>query len=174
MARKASTRWCGSLRTSADRAREQHLLRGVDAPAAGRGVERVEQAVVGGDVGAGQAVEQCRFARVRVAHEGDDGQIVFLPSSALLGADLAHIFQIFAQLLDARADVALVGLELRLARASGADAAAEAAHLLIPDGEPGQVILILRQLDLELALARLGPLGEDVEDERAAVEHGGL
>ena len=137
-------------------------------------LDQIEQAVIGGDVGAGQTVEQRRFARVRVAHEGDDGQIVFLPSSALLGADLAHVFQIFAQLLDARADVALVGLELRLARASGADAAAETAHLLVPDGEPGQVILILRQLDLELALARLGPLGEDVEDERAAVEHGGL
>ena len=37
--------------------------------------------------------------------------------------------------------------------------------------QPRQQILILRQLDLELALARAGALGKDVEDQSRAVEH---
>ena len=52
------------------------------------------------------------------------------------------------------------------------DAAAETAHFLVPDREPGQIILILCQLDLKLAFTRFGALGEDIKNERTAVEHG--
>ena len=36
----------------------------------------------------------------------------------------------------------------------------------------GQVVLELGQLDLELALGGVGVVGEDVEDDRGAVDHG--
>ena len=45
------------------------------------------------------------------------------------------------------------------------------AHEVAPHtGQPRQQVLVLRELDLELALARARPLGEDVEDEAGAVE----
>ena len=46
----------GQLADKAHRVRQQHLLGLVDAQAAGGGVQRVEQPVVGGDVRPGQAV----------------------------------------------------------------------------------------------------------------------
>ena len=36
---------------------------------------------------------------------------------------------------------------------------------------PGKVVLELRKLDLELALGRSGVVGEDVEDDRGAIDH---
>lgn len=68
-------------------------------------------------------------------------------------------------------DIALVGFQLRFAGASRADAAAKTAHFLVPDREPWQIILILCQFDLQLALTRFGALGENIENERTAVEH---
>jgi len=37
-------------------------------------------------------------------------------------------------------------------------------------GESRQEVLVLRELNLEAAFARLGAFGEDVEDKRGAVE----
>ena len=37
--------------------------------------------------------------------------------------------------------------------------------------EPGQQVAVLGQLHLEAALLRLGPLGEDVQNQPAAVQH---
>ena len=164
------------LADEADRVREQHLLRGVDAPAAGRGVERVEQAVVGRDVRPRQAVEQRGFAGVRVADEGHDRQGVFLAAAALRAADLAHVLEFLLQLLDLAADVAAVGLELRFAGAARADRRRAARgclpHKVRPHARQArQQVLVLRQLHLQLALARLGALGKDVEDQARAVEH---
>ena len=65
----------------------------------------------------------------------------------------------------------LVGFELRLARASCADAAAKSAHRLVPDGKPRQIVLVLRKLDLEFSLAGLGSLRENIENQRAPVQN---
>ena len=59
-----------------------------------------------------------------------------------------------------------VGLDLRLARAPGADAAAEPLEVRPQAAHPREVVLELRQLDLELALGAVGVGGEDVEDDR--------
>ena len=73
-------------------------------------------------------------------------------------------------------DVAAVGLQLGLAGALGADGAlAAGAALALQMGphadEPGQQILILSQLHLQAALTGAGPLGENVQDQAAAVQH---
>jgi len=73
-------------------------------------------------------------------------------------------------------DVAAVGLQLRFAGALGADGTLAAGARLPLQMRPHadqarQQILVLRQLHLQAALLRLGALGEDVEDEPAAVEH---
>ena len=64
-----------------------------------------------------------------------------------------------------------VALQLGFAGAAGADAAALPGQALAHAGEPWQEILILGQLHLEAALLGLGPLGEDVHNEGAAVQH---
>jgi hypothetical protein len=43
-------------------------------------------------------------------------------------------------------------------------------HRLTPAAQPRQQVLELRELDLRLALLGLGVLGEDVEDQRGAVD----
>ena len=63
-----------------------------------------------------------------------------------------------------------VGLELRLARAARADAAAETLEVLPHPAHARQVVLELRELDLQLALGRDGVLREDVEDQLRAVD----
>ena len=72
-----------------------------------------------------------------------------------------------AELLAQKGDPApghpAVGLELRLAGAPRADAAAEALEVLPHASHPRKVVLELRELDLELALRRSRMLGEDVE-----------
>jgi hypothetical protein len=71
---------------------------------------------------------------------------------------------------DALARAAPPDLELRLAGAAPADAAREARERVVLLPEAGQGVLELRELDLELAVAALGVLREDVEDELRAID----
>ena len=72
---------------------------------------------------------------------------------------------------DLVADQAAVCLELRLAGAARADAAAEPLEVRPLAAQARQDVLVLRQLDLQPALPRPRVLREDVEDQRGAVEH---
>src|SRR5690606_33368834 len=89
---------------------------------------------------------------------------------ARLGAAAADVLDGPLERGDAVPDAAPVDLELRLAGAPGADAAAEAAHRLAAAGQARELVLELRQLDLYLRLAARGVLREDVEDHLGAVE----
>ena len=134
--------------------------------AARRRVERLEEPVADGDAGVGERVEERRLAGVRVAGERDRRRLAaaaFLPADVALAAEA---LEALPQERDAAAREAAVGLELRLAGAAGADAAAEALEVLPHPAHPRQVVFELRELDLELALGAHGVLGEDVEDER--------
>src|SRR5207244_2691697 len=91
------------------------------------------------------------------------------------GARPADLVELSAQGGDAVAREAAVGLDLGLAGASGADAAVHAARAEALEVGPqaahaGEVVLELRELDLELALGGVGVVGEDVEDDRRAVD----
>ena len=81
-----------------------------------------------------------------------------------------HTLELPADLYDLSADHPPVGLELSLTGSAGADAAAEALEVGPLADQPRQEICELRQLDLELALARARALGEDVEDQRRPVD----
>jgi hypothetical protein len=142
----------------------------------GRGIQRVEEPVADADLRAGQRVQQRRLARVRVAGEGHRRQVRALALGTLDGAVGAHVIQSPAQGGDAVARQPAVGLDLGLARATGADAADAAARAETLEVRPqaahaGHVVLELGELDLELALGRMRVAGEDVEDHRRAVEH---
>src|SRR3954470_8922303 len=77
---------------------------------------------------------------------------------------------------DAVARQAAVGLDLRLARTARTDAAHAAAGTQALQVGPQaaharEVVFELRELDLQLALGRVRVSGEDVEDDRRAVDH---
>ena len=77
---------------------------------------------------------------------------------------------------DPVAGEAAVGLDLCLARTPGPDTAvdpagAEPLEVRPQAAHPRQVVLELRELDLELALGAVRVRGEDVEDDRGAVDH---
>ena len=73
-------------------------------------------------------------------------------------------------LVDAKVDLAAIGLELGFARAAGSDAPAKLRHGATAFGEPGQLVFELCEFYLELAFARPGMAGEDVEDELRTVD----
>ena len=161
----------GQLADEADRVGEQ-VVASTGAEHARRRVERVEEAVADADLGAGQRVEQRRLAGVRIARERDLRQVgaVALGPHHLAGA--ADVREPALERRDPVAGEAPVGLDLRLARAAGADAAAEPLQVRPQAPHAREVVLELRELDLELALRRVRVRGEDVEDDRRAVDHG--
>ena len=134
-------------------------------------VERIEQTVIRLDARTGQGVQQRGLARIRVADNGNQRQLGLFALAALHGAHLTHLLQITAQLVDAAADVTAVALQLALTGSARADAAAESAHRLAHTRQTRQNVLVLRQLDLQLALAGARTLRENIEDERRAVEY---
>ena len=176
VAANASTSWCGQLADEADGVGHQ-VRAALEAQRARRRVERVEEPVADADLGAGERVEQRRLAGVRVAGERDVGQVRALALGAHAPRGWTRTWSSRrAQRGDAVAREPAVGLDLRLARASGADAADAAAGAETLEVRPqaahaGHVVLELRELDLQLALGRVGVAGEDVEDHRGAVEH---
>ena len=72
--------------------------------------------------------------------------------------------------VDAHADPPAIGLELGLAGAAGADAAAEPRQLGADADQARQQVLQLRQLDLQLAFAGARAAGEDVENQLRAID----
>ena len=128
------------------------------------------------DLAAGDLVEQRRLAGVRVAGQRHGRQVRALALGPLDGAVGAHVVEPAAQRGDAVARQPAIGLDLGLARASRADAADAAAGAETLEMRPQaaharHVVLELGELDLELALGRVGVAGEDVEDHGRAVEH---
>ena len=118
----------------------------------------------------GERVQQRRLADVRVAGQRDGRRVRPLALAATRRALLRQAGEPTAEQRRPPARQAAVGLQLRLARASRADAAAEAFEVLPHAPHARQVVLELRELDLELSLSRHRVLGEDVEDQLRAVD----
>src|SRR5205823_7585508 len=93
-----------------------------------------------------------------------------LPAGPLDLPGLSQPDDIPAQLRQPAPDVLAVDLELRLARAAGADATTKPGHRLAPATETRQEVVELGQLDLRLALPGARVQGEDVQDQRRAVD----
>ena len=142
--------------------------------AADGGIERREQRVLDEHARAGEPVEQARLAGVRVAGDRDRGDRVALALGPLRVARGREVADLTAQQRHPRADAAAVELDLGLtgsarahARAARADLATGlTAHRVTPAAQAREEVLELGELDLRLALAALGVLAEDVEDDR--------
>jgi N-succinyldiaminopimelate aminotransferase len=160
----------------ADRVGDQVVAAFVDERASRR-IERLEQTIVDGNLSVRQHVQQRRLANVRVPGERDRRRFGAASFLATHFALLTEIAEPAAQESDASAREPAVGLELRLTGAAGADtgperthAAAEPLEVLPHTSHPRQVVLELRQLDLQLALGASRMLGEDVENQLRAVD----
>ncbi len=135
----------------------------------------MEQAVLHAHVRAGERVEERGLAGVGVARQRDGRQPGALALTTHRRASRLGLVKAAPEGRDAVACEPPVGLDLRLARSAGADAAVDAAgsQSLEVRPEPAharEVVLELCQLHLQLALGRVGMVGEDVEDDRGAID----
>ena len=142
----------------------------------GLGVERAHRRVEGGEElvrhqhrAAGEGPHQRRFAGVGVTDQRHAAGVLAVGAAhALLLLDGGELL---AQLGDAVADLALVELQRRLARALAPDAPA------LPVGAPSALaearsdVGEARDLHLELGLATLGVAVENLHDHARAVQH---
>ena len=155
----------------ADRVGHEVAAPVLDEGARGR-VERLEQAVVHGDVRVREPVQERRLAGVRVSGERDERRRGLAALLALGRAPQPQLLQPFLEDGDPCAGKATVGFELRLTRAaaSGARATAQALEVRPHAAHARKVVVELRELDLELSLGGHGVLGEDVEDQLRAID----
>ena len=161
------------VRQAADEAHRvgQQVLAAVDLEAAGGRVERFEKTVTDGDVGAGESVQERRLPGIRVSGQRDDGRLgapAGLPAGGALSLEGT---QPAAQDGDPAAREPPVRLELSLAWASRADTAPEPLEMLPEPAHARQVVLELRELDLQLSFGGDRVLREDVEDQLRPVDH---
>jgi len=161
----------GQFADEADRIRQEDVLVGRKAQPASGGVQRCEQLVFGQDIRAGEPVEQGGFAGVGIADNRGEGEVIALAGVALRRPLPAHRLQVPREAGDAVLHAAAVGFQLRFTLAAAhADAALLARQVAPEPCQPGQKVLELGQFDLEFALARASALGEDVQDQRGAVQ----
>ena len=140
-------------------------------------VEGGEQGVLHHHLGVGEQVEQGGLARVGVPDDRDGGHVV---AGAVLPLGLTggrHGVDLAAQFGHAGTDAATVEFDLRLTGSAGADsgtacdaAAGLSGQRLAPTAQTWQEVFELGEFDLGLAFAGFRVLGEDVEDERDAVD----
>ena len=147
---------------------------GASVQAAHRRVERREQLVGGIRVRRGQPIEQRRLAGIRVADQRNRRHGPALPLAPRGVALHEHLVEAVVERLDAAADQAAVGLELRFTRTAQTDAALLALEVGPAAHQARRQVLELRELDLQLAFEAARALREDVEDQAAAIEHAAL
>ena len=174
VARNAATSSCGRSRTKPTVSTSSTSVAAAERQAPNRRIERREQLILGDEIGARQRVEQRRLAGVRVADERDRRDVGPLPFLAAHLALPLDALEAVAQVADPPAHEPPVGFELRLAGTPQADAALLPLEVGPAAHEPRREVLVLRELDLELAFERRGALREDVEDQAVAVEHARL
>ena len=118
-----------------------------------------------------QQIEQRRLAGVGVADERDERHRGLLAPGARMPPPLPDRVDLLRDGVDLLANPPAIGLELRFAGTTRADAAAQPGERRAGADEARQQVLQLRQLDLPLPFARACAPREDVEDELRAIDH---
>ncbi len=86
-------------------------------------------------------------------------------------AVLFNLPQFLLQPGNSRADSAPVCLQLLLPRTSGSDTASQPGQCVSGSLQAGQPVLKLRQFHLYLSFARMGPPGENVQNQHRTVKN---
>ena len=116
-----------------------------------------------------ERVKERGFSGVCVTDERNHAEGNGLARAAARGALAADSFDGLLDLRDAVADAAAIGFEFLFARAACADATTEAGKFFAASGEARKQIIQLREFHLQLAFARAGMRGKNVEDELSAI-----
>ncbi len=167
---KASTSWCGSLRTNPTVSVSEHRLAAGQLEATGDGIEGGEEPVLGQDAGIGERVEERGLAGVGVADDGDAGVGALASAFGLVLTHRRHGGELGLELVHPADQAPPIDLELGLAGSTGADAAALLTQSPPRPTQTRQPVPQLCELDLGAPFGRRGVLGEDVEDHRGAIE----
>ena len=133
-----------------------------------RGIQGGEELVLGEDVAFRQQIHQGRLPHVGIADQryADHGVATLTAGFGLL----VDLLEVLFQLGDLIADDPAVRLDLRLTGTPHADTAPLPFQVGPESAEAGEEVLHLRQFHLSFGLGGLGAAGEDVEDERGAVD----
>ena len=161
----------GQLGNKTDGIGKDHIQIVGNRQLTGSGIQSVEQPIVGRNTCIGQLIQQRRFTRVGIAHNGHHRHRILHSPLPLHGTNLTHLLQFFLQPIDPFPDMTAVAFQLGFTGAAGTDAAALPAEALTHTGEPGQQILILGQFYLQTTFPGLGTLGKNIQDQSTAVQH---
>src|SRR5207237_95975 len=125
---------------------------------AGRRIQGGEQSVLGPDVGAGQHVEQCRLAGIRVADDRGSFQGGAPPPGPLLVPLGAYLFDFPVEITDPFPDAPALDLDLLLAESTpGPHSPSPPADLAVVRVRPDQArqqVMQPSRFDLEPAFVR--------------------
>ncbi len=134
------------------------------------GVQRREQLVGGVGAGRSEAVEQRALARIGVADDGDRACLRTLALPALGVALAFNPIKALAQGANLPGNQTAVDFELFLAGATQADATALPLKMRPAAYQAGRQMFQLGEFHCQLAFRTAGALGEDVENQCAAVD----
>ena len=153
-----------------------HVQSIADRQQAAGGIQGVKQPVIRGDPRICQSVKESRLPSIGVAHDGHHRNLILHPALTLGAPDPSDLLQLLFQLVNFPVDVPPVRLQLGLTGALGTNRAfAAGTRLALQVGphtrQSGQQILILGQLHLKASFTGSGPLGKNVQNQGAAVQH---
>ena len=150
---------------------QQDVLIGGKPEAAGGGIQRREQFVLGQDRCPRQGIEQGGLTGIGVAHDRSQWPLMTLASVAL-GQPLAtDDVEFIPDPFDPFLGLAAIGFELGFAfTTDGTEAPALSGKVGPEAGQARKEILELGELDLELAFPGAGALGEDLQNEGGAIQ----
>ncbi len=171
VARNAAISMVGKIVDETDRIGHQHRspARELDAPRGG--IERRKELVLRQYAGIGQPVEQRALAGIGVSDQRHDRHVLI---AAVIAIDLPvpmHVGQLALDERNSLAQLAPVGFELCLTRTAQTDAADRLARKVSPHTRQARhAVFQLRQFHLQAAFVGLRALGEDIENQRRAVD----
>ena len=160
----------GKLAYEAHRIGQNQSLAGVEIQAPQGGIQGREQPVRGAHPRPGQLVKECRFTGIGVTHQGNHGYAGAATGSPAEFPARADPTQAPLDDADALRQQTPIALQLFLAGSAQPDATLLALQVRPTPYQPRRQVLQLGQFHLQLAFEGAGPLREDVQDERDAIQ----
>lgn len=134
-------------------------------------VERREELIGDVCVRAGQSIEERRFTGIGVTHERDCSHQSAPSSAPLCGTLLGHTRKALVQRLHTIAEKTAICFQLRFTGTAQANAALLSFQVAPSADQTCQLMLDLRELDLQLAFGAARTQRKDIEDERGSIDH---